>query len=184
MDGFLLWLESSFFVSWFNISFFSSVLYALVILLIGFAVGKLLGIVLFKFLSNLEFDRGLKFFKIKRGFSRRISFLVSVLIYCLAVVLALLSLGVLSLVLFIVLYFILFLLFGSFLLGLFFVLPNFFAYFFVKSRLKVGVLVSVGRVKGEVISVGFFSVRLKSSFGDFFLVPNSLFKKGFKVFEK
>lgn len=181
MDGFLLWLESSVFVSWFNISFFSSVLYALIILLVGFAVGKLLGVILFKFLNNLEFDRNLKFFRVKKGFSKRVSFFVSILIYCLAVVLALLSLGVLSLVFFIVLYFILFLLFGSFLLGFLFALPNFFAYFFVKSRLKVGDFVCVGRVKGEVISVGFFSVRLKSSFGDFFLVPNSVFKSGFKV---
>ncbi|MCC7574104.1 mechanosensitive ion channel family protein [Candidatus Woesearchaeota archaeon] len=167
-----------------SIDLLSNITFALIIMLVGFAVGKLVGIALFKFFNGIELNKGLKkLFVFGFDFSRSFSSFVSWIIYVISVVLALLSLNILRELLLVVLFFVGFVFFGSFVFGLFFSLPNFFAGFIIKNKsfVKVNDFVVVNTVRGEVVSIGFFNTKIKGLKGETFLVPNKLILRKAKV---
>jgi small-conductance mechanosensitive channel len=166
-----------------SIDFISNIAFALVIMLVGFAVGRLVGVAFFKLLEGIELNKGLKNFAI-RGFdtSRAIGNLVSWIIYIISVIVALVSLGVFREVLFGLIYFVAFVFVGSIILGFFFALPNFFAAFKVKKMgLKKGDLVLVNTVRGELVHIGYFNTRIKGLKNELFMVPNKIVKKKIKI---
>lgn len=156
----------------------TSIVFALIILLIGFAVGKLIGVALFKFLNNLEFDKGLK--KISNSkfhASKTISALASWLIYLVSIILALITLGVLNIALQIIFYFIAILVIGTILLGLVFALPNLIQGFKNKKKLKKGQKIEVDNIKGTITKTGLINTFIKGKEDKLFVVPNKKFKK-------
>jgi hypothetical protein len=168
-----------------SVDLLSSITFALIILLAGFAVGKLVGVALLKFLNIFDFNKNVK--KIKGSLSnpsRSISSFVSSLIYVASVIFALLSLGIFKITLLILVYFIGFLVLGSLIFGFFFSLPNFVLSFGFKKKLRVNDFIIVGNVSGEIFKLGFFNILIKGEGKDFFVVPYSLVKKGFKIVKK
>lgn len=156
----------------------TNIVFALIILLIGFAVGKLIGIILFKFLSGLEFDKGLKvIYRSKLHASKTISTLVSWLIYILSVILAFISLNILGIAFLVVLYFIAILLSGTFILGTIFALPNLIQGFKNKKKYKIGQKIEVENIKGTITKIGYINTFIKSREEKLFVVPNKKFKK-------
>lgn len=183
MDEFVNSQNFEVFASFLSIDFISNLAFALVIMLVGFAVGRLVGVALFKLLEGIEFNKGLKRFAIT-GFdvSRGIGHFVSWIIYVISVIMALISLGIFRQVLLGLIYFVAFVFLGSVILGFFFALPNFFASFKVKKMgLKKGDLVLVNTVRGELIHIGYFNTRIKGLKNELFMVPNKIVKRKVKV---
>jgi small-conductance mechanosensitive channel len=167
-----------------SIDLLSNITFALIILLIGFAVGKIIGIALFKLFNGIDLNKGLKKLFIKGfDFSRSISSFVSWIIYVVSVVLALISLNILSEFLLVVLFFVGFVFVGSFVFGLFFSLPNFFAGIIIKNKslVKKEDFVVVNSVRGKIVKVGFFNTKILGSKKELFFVPNKLVLKKVKV---
>jgi small-conductance mechanosensitive channel len=162
----------------FNVDLLSSITFALVILLAGFTVGKLLEKVIFKFLRSVEFDKTLKKLNFHKLFlSRTISSFISWVIYVAAVVLALLSLNVLYWAFLVVAYFVGLIFLGTIFLGLFFSVPNFISGFKLRKYDLVGKFIVVNNVEGKVIKVGCFSIKLLSTNKELFVLPNKSVKK-------
>lgn len=165
-----------------NNEIITNMLFALIILLIGFTVGKLVGIALFKFLNGVEFDKGFK--KISNSkihITKTISSLVSWAIYTGSVVWALLTLRILNVVLIITVYFVALLIVGTIILETINSVPNLAYKRVVKSKkIKKGDHIKINNVEGEVLKVGFLNIKIKGTKGEEIYVPNKLIRKGFK----
>lgn len=162
-----------------SVDILSNITYALIILLAGFAIGKLLGTGLFKILNEIKFDKFLKKLPVpKIQASKTLSSLLSWTIYTITVIYALNSLNILGITFLIILYFIGILILGTILLGLYFAAPNIaMKYKLNKTKIKKGDYIEIDNVKGEIIKIGLINTKLKGTKNETFIVPNKLFKK-------
>lgn len=152
---------------------------ALIILLIGFVIGKLAGRVVTKFLHEFDLNNILKTAGIKRPLEGLIGSLVSYLIYFAAIIMALNKLNVTSWVLYIILITVIVVIVISFLLSVKDFLPNFFAGLFIYRHgiIKEGDNIKVNETSGKVTHISMVETQLETKEGDIVFIPNSLLTK-------
>jgi len=151
------------------------IIFALFTLLLGLIIGKLMEKLLTKVLKEIELnDYVKKNLKIKVNAEHLISIVVSYVIYFLAIVASLEQLGVVNTVLTIIALITLGILFISFFLTAREFIPNFTAglYLYRKERLEEGSYVEIGDLKGEIIKIDLFHVKILAKNGDLLYIPN------------
>ncbi len=164
-----LWSEAQ---GWVNI-----IASAVIVLLIGFIIGKVLGKLVQRGLHEIELNRMLLKAKIRFGMEEFLGRLVECLIYFIAIVLALDQLGVTAIVLYMVIAAILSVLAIAFLLSMKDFIPNFIAGIRLsrKKLFSAGDTITVGSVSGKVRELGLLETKLVSKTGDIIHVPNANF---------
>ena len=159
----------------------TQIVFALIILLIGFAAGKLISIALFKILTGIEFDKSLK--KISNNkiqISKTISTATSWTIYIITVIIALASLNILKITIIIIAYFILFLLISTIMLGAIFSIPNLLAGIKLKQQHLKEQKINTPLLKGTLMKIGLLNTKIKGEKEEEFLVPNKTLQKNIK----
>jgi small-conductance mechanosensitive channel len=152
---------------------------ALVVLLIGFVVGKLIGRIFTTLLHEFELNKILKSAGIKRPLEGMLGSLVSYLIYFVAIIMALNQLQIVSVVLYIILITVIVVLVISFLLSIKDFLPNFFAGLFIYRHglIKEGDNIKILDTKGKVVQISLTETRLETKEKDIVFIPNSMLTK-------
>jgi len=157
------------------------VIAALIILLLGIILGRFLAKFIERGLRELEFNRFLKKIGVNFPLAKWISSLTKYVIYISTFLLVLGQLGLTNTLI----NFILIILLISFVVYLVLILkdfvPNFIYGFYVKGKmeLKEGDRIEIENIRGEIESLGFTDIKLKTKMGDTMFIPNSYaVKKG------
>ncbi|MFA6072740.1 MAG: mechanosensitive ion channel domain-containing protein [Candidatus Woesearchaeota archaeon] len=156
----------------------TNMIIAIIILLLGFVVGKMLGSALNKIFLTLSFGK-----KVKKGknnsFAKGFSSLISLCTYIIAVILALQQLGITLIVLKAVLAILLIFVLGAtlfasidFLMNLFFGIK-----ILTSKKFKKGDTIKIKKIEGTIQTIKLSHTRLKTKSGDTFIIPNRLFFK-------
>lgn len=155
---------------------YTNIATAIIIILVGFMVGKLIGILLDKFFFQIQLD---EFFSrvLKRKFanlSRTLSDVISVLIYAGSLIWALATMNILKFVLLGLLYLAMLIAIGSLMLGLIDLLPNFISGIIIRNRklVKPGKKIRTTGVFGTVEKSGLLQTKLITKKGDVIFIPN------------
>jgi small conductance mechanosensitive channel len=149
---------------------------ALIILLIGFIIGRLLGKVVQRLLGELEINSILKQATKKKIPVEKIAAdIVKYFVYFIVVIMALNQLGVTTTILYMVAGAIILIAILSVFLGVKDFIPNFFAGLLIhrKKFIKVGDMIKVKGIKGEIIHINLVETRIKTKSGDIIYIPNS-----------
>lgn len=173
-----LWTEAQ---SWVNL-----VASAIIILLIGFIIGKVLGKLAQRFLHELELNRILKKAGIALSMEEFAGHAIEYFIYFIAIVVALDQLGITAFVLYIIVGLLALVIAAAFVLSIKDFIPNFIAGWRLsrKKLFVVGDTVTIGSVTGKVKEAGLLETRLQSR-NDVIHIPNSiLFKQEIRVRKK
>jgi small-conductance mechanosensitive channel len=164
-----------------NISIYlNRVVIALVIILFGFIIGRIVESILRKIFAKIELDeRFTKMFGVRRNYARAIRRSIVRLIYVATVIVALISLNVIKEVFTLLLIIVVFVVFTSFVLAGIEAVPNFVARFGLRKKFAVGDEISfahkTGVIQGSVVDITFQDVRIKRKNGDLFFIPNAVF---------
>jgi len=163
-----VWIEAR---SWVNI-----VASAVIVLLIGFIIGKVLGKLTQRGLREIELNRILKKAGIDFGLEELLGHIVQYFIYFLAIVIALDQLGVTAFVLYSIAAVVLVVISIAFLLGIKDFIPNFIAGIRLNYRklFAAGDTVTVGSVSGRVKERGLLETTLVSKNKDIIHIPNAI----------
>ncbi len=153
---------------------------AIIILLLGFIIGKIVKIILEKILLELQVDKGLKAIR-KKSFSIRksIPIITSIIVYAAAIIIALNHLGILETVLQGIIALILLIVIGSIILWLSNLIPNIVAGLKLKSRkdFEEGMNIKGKLVEGTIKKIGILKTRIERN-EDVLVIPNyTLIKK-------
>jgi small conductance mechanosensitive channel len=148
---------------------------AVIVLLIGFIIGKVLGKLAQRGLHELDLNDILNKAGVKFGMEEFVGHAIEYVIYFIAIVTALDQLGVTTIVLYIVVGVIVAVLAAALLLSMKDFIPNFIAgvRLSYKKYFKVGDTITVGSVTGKVKEFGLLETKLASKSGDIIHVPNS-----------
>lgn len=154
---------------------FLNIVVAIIIVLIGFISGKLLGRLVMKALHEAEIDNVLKKIGLKISLEKKISILTEYFIYVLSIIMALNQLGVTTTVLQIVLGGVILLLVLFVFISLKDFLPNAVAGFFIqrKKLFNKGDEINVHGVSGKVESIGLVETEVVMKNKDKIYIPNS-----------
>lgn len=150
---------------------------ALVIFLFGFIIGKLAGRIVYKALKEIELN---KFLKTSTGLrinaDQFISNILSYVIYFLSLVAALDQIGVTNVILYLLSITVIVILLLSFFLAIRDLIPNLIAgiYLYSKLHLKEGSVIEVKDVKGKILQIDLFQVKISTKKGDIIYIPNSV----------
>ncbi|MBU0460126.1 MAG: mechanosensitive ion channel family protein [Nanoarchaeota archaeon] len=160
-------------------SYFYTIAYGIIILLIGFALGILAKKLLKRGLKEIELNKIMNKVGVSYNLEGVISSIVMYLIYLATIIIFLDYFNIGSIVLYIILGALLMLLILTFLVGLKDVIPNFVAWLLLqrKGQIKVGRKVDIKEISGEVEKIGFLETEIKTESGDILYVPNNLFLK-------
>ena len=153
---------------------------AIIILLIGFVIARILSNLTKKLLQELETNRILKEQAgVKIQVEEFIASLVKYLIYFIAVIMALNQLGLTTTLLSILLIIILAILVGFIILAFKDFIPNIVAGFMIhqKEKIQPGDKIRVKDIEGEVIHVNLVETRMKTKKKDIVYIPNSMLTK-------
>jgi len=157
---------------------------ALLILFIGFIIGRIVGVLFKRLLNGINTDKNIKrVIGIKLSIEKIVTQITSGLIYVTTVIMALNHLGVTTVILTIITAIIIIIFAISLLLAVRDLLPNLFAGFAIKYRgdFVVGQEIKVKGVQGVVSEINFLNTKVTSG-DDLLVIPNSLFQKqGFQV---
>lgn len=149
---------------------------AVIILLIGFIIGKLLGRLTQKVLHQFEVDVAFKkavgVNMVVEGF---LGGFITYFIYFIAVIMALNQLGLTTPVLYMISGSIMLIVIVALLLAIKDFIPNFFAGFFIfrKNIVNVGDRIRIGNIEGKVIEVGLIETKVETKNKDQVFIPNS-----------
>jgi len=149
---------------------------AIAVLLLGFAVVRLLKKIVHKILRELEINKLVKkYTKIKFDFEENIPPIFSYIIYLFAVVLALKLLGWGSAVLYIILALIAVIIIITFLLGVNEFIPNMFAGINIhrKKLIRIGDYIHVKNIEGTVNDISLIETKIITDSGDEIILPNT-----------
>jgi len=148
---------------------------AVIVLLIGFIIGKVLSKLAQRALHELELNNILKRAGVKFGMEEFVGHAIEYVIYFIAIVTALDQLGVTTIALYIVVGVIVAVLAAALLLSMKDFIPNFIAGVRLgyKKYFKVGDIITVGSVTGRVKEFGLLETKLASKSGDIIHIPNS-----------
>jgi len=161
-------------------NYFTKLIAAIVILLIGVFVGRFVGNLLKKLLNELNTD---KILKEEAGVKVPIEDLfgnaLKYLIYFAAIIMALNQLGLATTILYIILIVILIVIIILIILAFKDFIPNVTAGFFIhqKRNLKEGDKIKVGDVEGEILHINLVETKIKNKNGDVVFIPNSMLMK-------
>lgn len=153
---------------------------AIVIFLLGFIIGKLVGRIAFKMLKEIEINT---FIKNSTGLrinaDHLISSILSYSIYFLATVAALEQIGVANVILYFLAAAVIIVILISFFLAVRDFLPNLISgiYLYRKEALKEGKKIEINGIKGELIHMDLFQIKIKTKKGDVLYMPNSVVAK-------
>jgi small-conductance mechanosensitive channel len=165
-------------------SYFYTIIVAVIILLVGFALGILAKKLVFRVLKEVGLNKIMSSVGVTIDVEKGVSIVVSFVIYLITIVFFLNQLGITSVVLYLVLGGIITLIILTFLVGLKDVIPNFVAWIVIQRRGKVkhGRRVEIREIAGVVERVGFLETEIKTYNDDILYVPNVLFiKNKFKM---
>lgn len=148
---------------------------AVIVLLIGFIIGKVAGRLAQRGFREVELNRILGKAGIKFGMEEFIGHAIEYLIYFIAIVVALDQLGVTAIALYIVIIAVLVVLAAAFILSIKDFIPNFIAGIRLnyKKPYAVGDIITVGSVTGKVREIGLLETKLVNKSGDIIHIPNS-----------
>ncbi len=152
---------------------------AIIILLIGFLIGKLLGRTVQKILKRSGISAGLRKIGIRRPLEGVLSSGLSYLIYVASIILALDQLKIATIVLYSILIIVIIVLVISFLLSVKDFLPNLFAGLFIYRHglIKEGDQIQVQEITGTVVQVSLLETRLETKEKDIVFIPNTVLTK-------
>lgn len=168
-------------------SIMNNIAAAVIVLLIGFILGRVLGRLTLKGLHEAEINRFLKKAKIKFPLEEFVSKAVEYVLYFLAIIMALEQLGLSTYALYLVAAAALAILILAFFLGIKDFIPNFIAGVRLhhKKYFKVGDTITIGTVSGRVKELGLLETKLITRSKDIIHIPNShLLKHELKVKKK
>lgn len=149
---------------------------AVIILLIGFIIGKLAGRLMQKILHQFEVDVAFKKAAgIKVTIEGIIGSIITYFIYFIAVVMALNQFGLTTQVLYIVSISVIVFVIVALLLAIKDFVPNFFAGFFIfrKGIINVGDRIKLKNIEGKVIEVGLVETKVETKNKDHIFIPHS-----------
>lgn len=163
----------------------SKALVAVIIVMLGFILGKFIGKTVQWLLRLVDINRRWKGFTgINWRLEEIISGFISVVIYFIGIIMALNVLGLTASLAKIVSYGIISLIFISLFLAINDFLPNFISGFTIAKRLKQHDIVLLDSVKGKIADMTWTDVKIVADNGDILYIPHSLFlKKGFKRYK-
>lgn len=161
---------------------FSKVVVALILLIIGFIAGKLIGKTVYWMLRSIELN---KKWKQMTGLNWRIEAFIGGIcagfVYFLIVILVLTVLGLSAFITKLLGFGIICIIFISMILAVKDFIPNYISGFTLYKKLHVKDKVMVDSIKGIVEEITWSDVKIKQENGDVLYIPCSLFlKKGFK----
>jgi small-conductance mechanosensitive channel len=153
---------------------------AIIILLIGFVVARILSNLTKKILHELETNRILKEQAgVKIQIEEFSSSIVKYIIYFIAIIMALNQLGLTTTLLYILLTIILVILVGFIILAFKDFIPNIVAGFMIhqKDKIKSGDNIKVKNIEGKVVHVNLVETRIITKKKDTVYIPNSMLTK-------
>jgi small-conductance mechanosensitive channel len=155
------------------------IIVALLMLFIGFIVGKLIGRFLRRVFHEAEIDSILKKAGIKLNLEGKMSFIFEYGVYAAALVIALYYLGIAVTALRILLLLITLLIAASMLVSLKDILPNLFSGLIVRKKkpISAGDTITIQGISGKVESMGMAEIKIVTKKGDIIYIPNSNFLK-------
>jgi len=159
----------------------TKIITAILILLLGFVAGRLLGSIINKVMLAVFAKKGTNKRK-NATFARNLSGIISLCIYIIAVIFAFKTLGIITVIWKSVLIIILVIIAGAALFGIIDFLLN--AYFGMKiitsSKFEKGDTIKIKKVEGTVEKIGLGRTKLRTKTGDVFIISNrSFFKNKF-----
>ncbi len=160
---------------------------AAIILLIGMIVGRIAGRMMLKFLRKIEFDKTIRRATSYTGsLAKMLSDMLSYLIYFVAILMFLESLGLTPLVLNFIFVIVLVIIGISMLLAIKDFIPNFVAGYTIRRNglFKVGSRIKVGEVQGKIAKMSLLDTHVKTSKDDLMVIPNSYFIRNVVVKKK
>lgn len=160
-------------------NYFNLVIVAIVILLVGLALGILAKKLVHRFLKELQVNQSRARVGITIDLESGISTLASYIIYIITVVLFLDQLKIRTFVIYGVVVGLLLLFLLSFAVGIRNIFPNFKGWLKIRKdvKMKVGKKINVNGISGIVEKIKIQETILKTKRGDLLRVPNSLWKK-------
>ena len=165
-----------------NVSFYlNKVVIALVIILVGFIIGKIIESMLRRLFIRIDLDeRMTRMFKARRNYARAIRRSIVRLIYFVTVLIALNTLSALEEVITVVLILVVFIVLASWVLAGIDIIPNLLARGSLsRKRVTVGDEItlahSTGLIQGTIVDMTLTDVRIKRKNGDLFFIPNAAF---------
>ena len=157
---------------------------AVMILLIGFMVGKLISMILYKLFLEIQLDKTINKFTDQRFYiSRYITSIISVAIYLITFFIALDKLRLTTAFIFIMALFLLIIFIGALFLGLGGFFPNIYAWVMItqEGKIKVGNKIKIKTLTGKITRIGLFRSWLDGG-GENFVAQNSvLYREAKKI---
>ena len=160
--------------------FLQNIVIALITLLAGFIIARILGRLVTKVLNSIHLDKNLaKAANIKTSFEQLIGIAITYIVYFITVVIALNQLNATNLILNIVSIAIILLLLIAVILGIKDIMPNLIAGLFLHQRgfLKNGDRIKVKNIEGKIIHVNLFETRIEAKNKDTISIPNIMLMK-------
>ena len=148
---------------------------AVIVLLIGFIIGKVLSKLTQRALHEVEMNNILKKAGLAFGMEEFLGHAIEYIIYLIAIVVALDQLGIRTIALYIIIGAILLILAIAFLLSMKDFIPNFIAGIRLsyKKYFKAGDTITVGSITGKVKEFGLLETKLMSKNKDIIHIPNA-----------
>ena len=159
---------------------FSNFLIAVIILFIGLIIGKIAGRVLEKVLQELKFNAYVKYLiSVDMDIDSFLGKLTQYIIFFIAIVFALDTLGLSSFMTYIFSGIVLLIILGSFLVSSKNFLPNLISGIMIyrKKLIRINDIIKVDATEGKVIEFNLFETKIKTSQEDIILIPNSFITK-------
>ena len=159
---------------------FSQLVVAIILLLIGFVVGKAVGRLIQKALSEFELNKIVRHsFGLRIKLEVIISSLITYFIYFIAVVMALEVMNLRSIIVYIFSAGVILIIILSVILGIKDFIPNFVAGLAIQRKefIKEGDKVRFENVSGKIVDFNLNDVKIETKKGDIIFVPNSQFVK-------
>lgn len=157
---------------------------AVMILLLGFMAGKLIGMILYKIFTEIQLDKTINKHKDRKFYvSRYITSIISVTIYIITFFLALERLRLTTAVIFVTAVSIFIIFIGALVLGLGGFFPNLYAWIMImqEGKFKSGNKVKLKTLTGKITRIGLFRSWVEKA-GENFVVQNSvLYREGKKI---
>ncbi|PIN81989.1 hypothetical protein COV11_00300 [Candidatus Woesearchaeota archaeon CG10_big_fil_rev_8_21_14_0_10_30_7] len=156
--------------------YLTKIVLAVLIVLIGFMIGKVIRRVTQRFLHEAELDKLMSKLDFKSSVEEFLSRTLEYLVYFVTIVIAIDKLGLTITILYILSGAVLLFFIVAFFLGIKDFFPNFIAGLVLmkNGKIKPGQTIKVGDVEGKVLSVDFVETKVKTKKGDLIYVPNSL----------
>lgn len=153
----------------------TNIITAIIILLLGFVAGKIIGNILVKTFVSLNVGKKKK----NLAFWRSLANFISICIYVISVIMALNKIGITSFVLKVVLAILVVIVLGTIAFSIFNFLMNLFFGLSIITYKKIekGDKITIKKITGTVEKIGLSSTRIRTADNELFIIANRLFFK-------